>query len=560
MLGIALLVSLWETGRRFLWEAQTPFYGDASAYFAMGRAITNGFTPYRDLMEIKPPGIFFLTALSFFLADNESIAFLLRMASFAALPGLFVAISHFMTRGQPRFERTAFLMISGILGLQLTLHTMLKAGGFQTEAFGIIPAVAYVFLLAAPLRRRRLRTALLALCILAAVGLKEPFLLTLCAAALLVTRTRREFLEGFAIPLLFAAAAGIALLFLFGYAQPYLSLYLPVIFGDRIIGSTPFLLRGFRNFAIFDDLTRYHSRIPLAGYAIVFLTFMTPALRLPARRGVTFPVISFIATAGSLWTFQFIFEADALLRQASLSQLLDIPRLRTSFTASAIIGILCVALLAFMIRKDRRFAASTCLTIAAVTLATLAAGIGNFLSQHILFVLPLYASAFAVYLRWTQASPPAPMKQIVTGIVGVLLFLTVFQRPNVGSARSDLLASAHYNDVRREYASTIDTVMDRCGYERYLPVREWGAIAFTRHSPLDLPYVETRAFAATPGPALRARYFRDLAAARFLVVNNENAWKDAEFLTLLEAQFTETPPACAAEIRVPEELIFLYRK
>jgi len=43
---------------------------DSPAYYAVGRGILNGIAPWSGLLEIKPPGIFLVSAISFKIFDR----------------------------------------------------------------------------------------------------------------------------------------------------------------------------------------------------------------------------------------------------------------------------------------------------------------------------------------------------------------------------------------------------------------------------------------------------------------------------------------------------------
>lgn len=56
---IALAISFYRLSVIILYQVQMPAVSDGAIYYAMGRGIVNGLTPYIDLFETKPPGIFF---------------------------------------------------------------------------------------------------------------------------------------------------------------------------------------------------------------------------------------------------------------------------------------------------------------------------------------------------------------------------------------------------------------------------------------------------------------------------------------------------------------------
>ncbi len=52
------------------YELSHAYTADAPLYWAVGRGMLNGLTPYSEMYENKPIGVFFLSALSFRLTDS----------------------------------------------------------------------------------------------------------------------------------------------------------------------------------------------------------------------------------------------------------------------------------------------------------------------------------------------------------------------------------------------------------------------------------------------------------------------------------------------------------
>ena len=80
-----LLPSIFFTGKAFVdlsnrvnYELKGPLTWDSPIYLALGRGITNGFKPYIDLFETKPPGIFLISALSFYLFDDTMLTYIFQ--------------------------------------------------------------------------------------------------------------------------------------------------------------------------------------------------------------------------------------------------------------------------------------------------------------------------------------------------------------------------------------------------------------------------------------------------------------------------------------------------
>src|SRR3989344_8992683 len=73
LLAVVFLKGSYEVFLRLFYEIQGPYTGDSTIYWAVGRGILNGLTPYTDLFETKPPGIFLLSAMSIALTGGPML-------------------------------------------------------------------------------------------------------------------------------------------------------------------------------------------------------------------------------------------------------------------------------------------------------------------------------------------------------------------------------------------------------------------------------------------------------------------------------------------------------
>ena len=67
--------------------------GDLNLYFSVGRGLLNHLQPYADLFEDKPPGIFFLSALSLALTGDNKLYSLCSMLSLLGIVAAMVLYS-----------------------------------------------------------------------------------------------------------------------------------------------------------------------------------------------------------------------------------------------------------------------------------------------------------------------------------------------------------------------------------------------------------------------------------------------------------------------------------
>jgi len=265
-----LAYAAWMSSMSFLlrmwYELTGPFTADSPIYWAVGRGILNGLTPYRDLFETKPPGIFLLSSLSLWLSGTMQFGAWMQTVLLAVIPLSVMIAAWKQVKGHAGLTR--WLIAGGALlfGTTLALYVAERSGEYQVESFGAAFAIAYAGLLAASngnLSRRGMITA--STLILLSIGMKEPFLLSCLAIALLLCENRRAFLRGFVLPLIIAAGVGVLLLQLLGMRDGYFHIYIPEMFGRYGNGGDPLWLRGFWFDRLFFDLRGFS---PMLAYGI----------------------------------------------------------------------------------------------------------------------------------------------------------------------------------------------------------------------------------------------------------------------------------------------------
>ena len=249
----AILKALYEVYGMLQFELSGFVTGDALIYITMGRGILNGLTPYVDLFESKPPGLFYLFALSLWMGGTWLVR-LLEIISLLLIP---LSTSIFFLKKEKTVLLTAFLF-----GILLMLRTQENGAGLQSEIFGLIFADLYVLTLFV---ERKWIIVIRGILVAGAVGIREPYLLGIAAAALLC----KDFVRTFIVPSLIAAGIGIVFILLAGL--PYIQVYLPEMFLGKVEGvQVPFVLRMVWVRRTFESLTSFSS-LPLLGYAITFM-------------------------------------------------------------------------------------------------------------------------------------------------------------------------------------------------------------------------------------------------------------------------------------------------
>lgn len=206
-------------------------HGDAQIFQTVGRGILNGLTPYKDLFETKPPGVFLLHALSLWMFDSQLLVKMVQAGVLLALPFLIFVPSVDLIANRPAEERRVLSLLSLLFGLLLGLYIANQAGHGLTESYGACAAIAFLVLLLYGKVNGARQLVILAVLMLLAVGFKEPFILTILGGVILM---RRDILPSFVYPLGVAAALGLFALFILGYAGPFFQIYLPHMLGFHV--------------------------------------------------------------------------------------------------------------------------------------------------------------------------------------------------------------------------------------------------------------------------------------------------------------------------------------
>src|SRR3989344_4879344 len=271
----------------------------APIHWMMGRAILNGLTVYEDILETKPPGMFLLSAASHALFGNTFLGNVLHTTLLLYLPILFVYFAYTQVKNQEKTHKILVLALALLGSITLLRYILPHAGPWSPDFFGAAFSFLYLLVIAdlrhaersaapsastAVLRtsaqhdvgsaksKQVLRIALASLALFAAIGIKEPFFLSTLAGALILLRTRRQFLYGWVIPFGLAAIAGILVLALFGWLDGYFTIYLPSMFGGYIQRHVlPFWQRGLAVDLVTQNLASLSYLLPIVVFALLAL-------------------------------------------------------------------------------------------------------------------------------------------------------------------------------------------------------------------------------------------------------------------------------------------------
>ncbi|MBI3618816.1 hypothetical protein HY213_02150 [Candidatus Peregrinibacteria bacterium] len=488
-------------------EAMNRDYGhsDNALYLGVGRSLLNGLSPYRDVFEDKPPGIFFVAAFSLWASGGVVLASLLQAAVIGSIPFILIGAVRRRLRAQDRAMRVT-LLLTFLFGVLLALFASAGAGQFQTESFGAMFGVLYahVLFVQAKSKRRWRLIASASVCVLGAIAFKESFVLSLGAVALIFSDSLESFLEQFGIPLVVAMTMGAILLQIFGYFSPYLTTYLSYLLNEhgvylRNIGvQTPLWMRGF---FFRDSLASLPHLNPFFASLIGALLLVVPLL----------PLLEY---------------DPSLPRRKSL-----LPRL-------------C------------RFLAVCYLTVLSVELA------GATMHQQVV-ALPVYAALFLTlipYLHRLFAEAHRTRFSLVRPMIVLLIAVAVLYTPLVMPWQG-LGNFSESNDHARSIAAEIDGVLDRCQFDRYVSLSIFGDqfYAYTRHSPLPIGPMQTALSQKMEVSTFRQMIVESLVDAPLIVLKNGDMLHPS-LVDYIQTRFERRSPRCAGSVHLPSTIVLLFRK
>ncbi|MBU0459006.1 hypothetical protein KJ652_00775 [Patescibacteria group bacterium] len=219
--------------------------GDANYYWTVGRGVLNDLKLYTDIFEGRPPIIFLLSSISIWLTGNAALGYWINSFIVLLTPAMFGVALFYMCRDLLRHDKYLYIILGLLFGVTLALFSAFQAEGWQSEFFGSFFGIFYVtMIIILPNRNRIYDTLILALCMFFSIGFKEPYVLVLLAAALVLARDFRHFKRIFLIPVVIVGITGLIALFVMGYADGYLSTYLHSLFGQKIMSTVPLWRRG----------------------------------------------------------------------------------------------------------------------------------------------------------------------------------------------------------------------------------------------------------------------------------------------------------------------------
>ncbi len=484
-LGVSVLKLLYELLRRATYEMAGPVTWDTPIYWAVGRGMLKGLKPYIDLYDMKPPGIFYLSELSFGLSGTPFLGHALSAFTVFAIPAITAATAWRVawhkreTNGYERAMKGGLVLLAFAWGGVAALYAAERSGEYQVELFGAFFAMLYVW----AITERRLRparwvsTLFLAILLMLPVFFKEPFLLTCLGCALLVSQKPAELFRLFLKPALIGGALGATIMMAGGYLNAYIHVYLLDMTGRFIVKHGPVWERTAAWKVLWKDISAFDPALAWSVAAFIFLSVLVAFQKPSSGKEVAW-------RCGSL-----------------------------------LLSVLCAA--------------------------TAVGSSGDYFNHHFVFAVPICA---AISISVLEASVPLlKMASVRAGLClcSVIVLCAIWMLPwmdfagRMGGITGALSSS-------QAAANEIDRVLTACKWDRYLYLGGNGVdmYGFTQHPPLGPLFIQQPYFMGQS--FLRDSVFQNLYSTNVLVLRGYNLGIDTESVrTYIDTHFTKTYPPCA---------------
>ena len=474
-------VDLWRILR---WEAAGAMDGDVSDYFFVARGILNGLTPYVDLYESKPPGIFFLSALSLLVTGDQRFLSVLQWIMLGAIPFLFAAFALHVERKRHSgvLDQTAAGLLGLVVGILFTLFLEERGGMLQTEGWGSFLGLLYLLSIAWDGAFTTRRMWISGAFLFGTIFMKEPFLLAALAGALVLCPTWQSFKRSFVIPLLGAGAAFVIVMVAFGWLGPYLTIHLPAMLWGRIASDPidPVWLRWLSIRWLWGNTTTYNKSAPLFGNLLILFFLSVPLMRRGAGRARD--VVVAIAGPASALVFVFFTYFQLIfwnMRRVGVQSTDALMTLHDAIFLWWMIAVVVMAICSFLQWK-RGYLRHLVPAVLALCLASQAAGISVYAINHFAFAFPFYVSLAILFLRhmrdslWTEGFALAAV---------LLASIIAFTWNTDPVYMQQLEGRTQYTYAKnREQTDRLDALLTACDFDRYYAFGGLNRLQFAKHS------------------------------------------------------------------------------
>ncbi len=545
-------------------EAQEPVDIDYLLDAVVGRGILNGITPYIDLFEGRPPGMFFLSALSMTLTSGARLANAVQVFFLAMLPFLPVLFVAARERWKWKSLRATFLILVAFLtGTLLTLYMEEVGAVLQTEFFGAAFGCLYVLTIAGGRQgSTKIRIAFSSLFLLCSIGFKEPFLLTTCAAAVLLSEKPRDIVRLFILPLAIALTVGTLFLFLAGWLPAYTGVYLRTMLESRLGTSVdPFFLRGLSVRRLYAQLIPYaHS--PVTGIFIALLFASFPLLHRKNSTSWYSTILTLSFGVASFFFLHGLYDVAIffVMRHRGITDsLLNFPFWMNPLSLAVFAGVW-IPLCILQYRDSRIALLRVALAMGSLVLVALAIGAGGtYNAYHFGFGIPVYFALTLLFLR-SMSELPSIARVPVHMLIVVFVILAIFSYRQNPHVREYILSQLQNTQSANESRiAAVDGMLDACHIDRYFSVNTTKHLAFARHSPIGpMPEFNAHFYLKSNHPLYARTVTNIMRDAQVLLFEGDKI--DGRFEDFLLTKFTGVPPDCAKPFLPIPDISVAFRK
>ena len=480
----AALKGMFELGRIIWLEAQGPLDADSTIYFMLGRTILNGFRLYVDFFDVQPPGIFLLTALSLFVTGDERLVTGFVVFILAALPTAIALFAYRESHSRDWLSKAILTLLSLTLGILITLYLEERAPTVETQLFGSFFAVLFaVVMITYPEQFDWKRSLLGALFLLFSIGMKEPFLVTNIAVALLLARNKKHFAQAFLLPLGIGLLLGILILLAMGILIPYIE-SLATTYSFRSINTTyifgPMIIRPLAVHMLHANLSLMYGASPLLAYLVWFLWSRSVAGRSgPGAERLSSVALFFAAFCSSALLMNMVYQF-VLMHYVNRQEvmLVDPSFVRNAIIQTIISVIIFVPSIALLYR--RKMLGWLLLSLVALALTSLAAGSSEYSGNHFAFAVPVYAALVLLFVRESARAGTWTPAFLVGSLMTLIVMFSFTVNPNHLSSLTYRMGFTYA--AQKEHIIRLDNLMDSCGLTQYYN-EALQLFAMARHSP-----------------------------------------------------------------------------
>lgn len=192
-----------------------------------------------------------------------------------------------------------------------------------------------------------------------------------------------------------------------------------------------------------------------------------------------------------------------------------------------------------------------------VFFAVFSAQVGGSSGHQQAVAIPVFGALFLSLLPTLVHSKGTAIR-----IIGVCIFAALIVTPFAFHTNAEgwLAKEREKERVIKTTAATIDTVLERCGVDRYLAMSVTDQFyAYTRHSPLSTGLLAEAINRKKSVPIFRTAMTKSFQEAQILVAKQDDE-VSVEIAEYLVDKFTPKPPPCAGSYELPEHLAFAFRK